>query len=100
MSSKKKAQVGQGMSGKTCFGLRPLLCAGLILMPLSAVPAAAPAQAPIRIGQTLSLTGNSAQTRLAHQIASEFFVDRLNRSGGLLGRKVEYVVLDDQSKPD
>jgi branched-chain amino acid transport system substrate-binding protein len=62
--------------------------------------AQAPSGPPIRIGQTLSLTGPFAQTGLAHQIASEIFVDRLNRSGGLLGRKVEYVVLDDQSKPD
>jgi|SRR5579862_695055 len=62
--------------------------------------AQAPAGPPIRIGQTLSLTGNFAQTGLAHQIASEIFVDRLNKSGGLLGRPVEYVVLDDQSKPD
>jgi branched-chain amino acid transport system substrate-binding protein len=85
-----------------CFGLRPLLRAGFLLAALSAVPAGAqtPAAPSIRIGQTLSLTGNFAQTGLAHQIASEIFVDRLNRSGGLLGRKVEYVVLDDQSKPD
>jgi branched-chain amino acid transport system substrate-binding protein len=64
-----------------------------------ALPAAAQ-QPPIRIGQTLSLTGPFAQTGLAHQIASQIFVDRLNASGGLLGRPVEYVVLDDQSKPD
>jgi ABC-type branched-subunit amino acid transport system substrate-binding protein len=68
----------------------------------AAGPAAAqqPSGQPIRIGQTLSLTGPFAQTGLAHQIASEIFVDRLNKSGGLLGRPVEYVVLDDQSKPD
>ena len=86
----------------SCFGLRVLFFARLLLGMASAVPAGAqtPVQPPIRIGQTLSLTGNFAQTGLAHQIASEIFVDRLNRSGGLLGRKVEYVVLDDQSKPD
>jgi branched-chain amino acid transport system substrate-binding protein len=66
----------------------------------SAAHAQAPAGKPIRIGQTLSLTGPFAQTGLAHQIASQIFVERLNKSGGLLGRPVEYVVLDDQSKPD
>ena len=78
----------------------------ILLFGLSAIAGATSDQAaaqsgtPIRIGQTLSLTGNFAQTGLAHQIASQIFVDRLNKSGGLLGRPVEYVVLDDQSKPD
>src|SRR5262249_50282758 len=77
------------------------LVASLALM-LGALPAFAetPSGQPIRIRQTLSLTGPFAQTGLAHQIASQIFVERLNRSGGLLGRPVEYVVLDDQSKPD
>jgi len=78
-------------------------CVGVVLaMAVAGEQAVAqvPAGPPIRIGQTLSLTGNFAQTGLAHQIASEIFVDRLNKSGGLLGRPVEYVVLDDQSKPD
>jgi branched-chain amino acid transport system substrate-binding protein len=63
-------------------------------------PAFAQAGAPIRIGQSLSLTGPLAQTGLVHQIVGEIFVARLNDNGGLLGRKVEYVLLDDQSKPD
>ncbi len=62
--------------------------------------AQAPSGAPIRIGQSLSLTGPLAQTGLVHQIVGEIFVARLNRTGGLLGRPVEYVLLDDQSKPE
>jgi branched-chain amino acid transport system substrate-binding protein len=58
------------------------------------------AKNPIKIGQTLSLTGPLAQTGLVHQLTSEIFVDQLNAKGGLLGRPVEYVLLDDQSKPD
>ena len=34
---------------------------------------------------------------MIHQIAGELFVDRLNASGGLLGRPVEWTVLDDES---
>ncbi len=86
------------MPTKNCAWLRPIFFACLSLV--VALPAAAQQQPPIRIGQTLSLTGPFAQTGLAHQIASEIFVERLNKSGGLLGRQVEYVVLDDQSKPD
>lgn len=55
---------------------------------------------PIRIGGTLSLTGPLAQTGAMHKIAGEVFVRQLNKSGGLLGRKVEWIVLDDQSKPE
>jgi len=64
------------------------------------VMAQAPSGTPIRIGQTLSLTGPFAQTGLIHKIVSEYYVDRLNKNGGLLGRPVEYVLYDDQSKPD
>jgi branched-chain amino acid transport system substrate-binding protein len=64
------------------------------------VMAQAPSGTPIRIGQTLSLTGPFAQTGLIHKIVSEYYVDRLNKNGGLLGRPVQYVLYDDQSKPD
>src|SRR6185503_5049460 len=53
--------------------------------------------APIVVGSTLSLTGAFAATGLIHKIAGQEFVDRLNASGGLLGRKVTWTVLDDQS---
>jgi branched-chain amino acid transport system substrate-binding protein len=86
------------------FGKRLLRCNLLLSVMLafgiSPALAQAPSGQPIRIGQTLSLTGPFAQTGLAHQIASQIFVERLNKNGGLLGRPVEYVVLDDQSKPD
>ncbi|GAA1010414.1 branched-chain amino acid ABC transporter substrate-binding protein [Acrocarpospora pleiomorpha] len=52
---------------------------------------------PIVVGSTLSLTGAFAATGQIHKIAGETFVDRLNAAGGLLGRKVEWKVVDDQS---
>jgi branched-chain amino acid transport system substrate-binding protein len=52
---------------------------------------------PIVVGSTLSLTGAFAATGVIHKIAGEEFVDRLNAAGGLLGRKIEWKVLDDQS---
>jgi branched-chain amino acid transport system substrate-binding protein len=52
---------------------------------------------PIVVGSTLSLTGAFAATGGIHKIAGEEYVDRLNANGGLLGRKVEWKVLDDQS---
>jgi branched-chain amino acid transport system substrate-binding protein len=52
---------------------------------------------PIVIGSTLPLTGAFAATGVIHQIAGEQFVDRLNANGGLLGRPVEWRLLDDES---
>lgn len=54
-------------------------------------------QEPIVVGSTLPLTGAFAATGVIHQIAGEQFVDRLNANGGLLGRPVEWRLLDDQS---
>jgi branched-chain amino acid transport system substrate-binding protein len=58
------------------------------------------AQPTIRIGSTLALTGPLAATSLVHKVVGEIYVDQLNQRGGLLGRKVEWIVKDDQSKPD
>lgn len=83
-----RRQVVAGIGGIAAFAAaRPIM-------------AQAPSGAPIRIGQTLSLTGPFAQTGLIHKIVSEYYVDRLNKNGGLLGRPVQYVLYDDQSKPD
>jgi branched-chain amino acid transport system substrate-binding protein len=67
---------------------------------LLAMPAAAQAPAPLRIGSTLALTGPLATTALTHKLAGEIYVEQLNARGGLLGRKVEWIVKDDQSKPE
>ena len=65
-----------------------------------ALPAGAQAPAPLRIGSTLALTGPLATTALTHKLVGEIYVEQLNAKGGLLGRKVEWLVKDDQSKPE
>src|SRR5881396_4387691 len=67
---------------------------------LTGTSAAAPSGPPVRIGGTLALTGPLAATALLHKIAGEIYIDELNRANGLLGRPVEWVLLDDQSKPE
>ena len=74
--------------------------AALVLLAFAATAVAAPAGPPIRIGGTLALTGPLAPTALIHKIAGEIYVEELNKANGLLGRPVEWVLLDDQSKPD
>lgn len=79
--------------------MRVLLTAFLLLT-FTAGAVAAPAGPPVRIGSTLALTGPLAPTALLHKIAGEIYVEELNKANGLLGRPVEWVLLDDQSKPD
>jgi branched-chain amino acid transport system substrate-binding protein len=72
----------------------------LVLLACVTVAVAAPSGSPIRIGGTLALTGPLAPTALLHKIAGEIYVEELNKGNGLLGRPVEWVLLDDQSKPE
>ena len=64
-----------------------------------AFDARAQSGAPIRVGGTLPLTGPLAAVGTIHKLAGETFVDDLNKRGGLIGRKLEWVLLDDQSQP-
>jgi branched-chain amino acid transport system substrate-binding protein len=57
----------------------------------------AEAQAPIKIGASLSLTGTYAKPGTYQKEGYEICADELNAKGGLLGRKVEFVMYDDQS---
>jgi branched-chain amino acid transport system substrate-binding protein len=57
------------------------------------------AQAPIKIGASLSLTGTYAQPGSYQREGYELCQDHLNAKGGILGRKVEFVFYDDQSMP-
>jgi branched-chain amino acid transport system substrate-binding protein len=68
---------------------------------LAAVLAALPAtaQAPIRIGASLSLTGTYAKLGKYQQEGYQLCAKDLNAKGGLLGRPLEVVVYDDQSMP-
>src|SRR5688500_11389482 len=64
-----------------------------------AVPVHAQAPAPIRIGASLSLTGTYAKPGGYQKEGYDICVEEVNAKGGLLGRKLEFVVYDDQSMP-
>ena len=72
----------------------------LVLFFTSPAFAASPPAGPVKIGSTLALTGGLAATAQIHKLVGEIYVEDLNRRGGLLGRKVEWIVKDDQSRPD
>jgi ABC-type branched-subunit amino acid transport system substrate-binding protein len=74
---------------------------GVVAAALFALPGLALAQgAPIRVGSTLALTGPLSATAQVHKLVGEIYVEQANKRGGWLGRQIEWVVKDDQSKAD
>lgn len=55
---------------------------------------------PIKIGFTVSLTGDFSDDGKAIQQGYQLWADNINSRGGLLGRQVQLVSLDDASSPD
>ena len=56
------------------------------------------AQEPIKIGFGMALTGGLAAGGKSVVIAAQLWAEDVNRKGGLLGRKVQLVYYDDQTK--
>ena len=72
------------------MSLRTLLATAVLAFGTFAVHAAD----PIRIGAFLSVTGPAAFLGDPEQKTLELYVDRINASGGVLGRKLELVAYD------
>src|SRR5437899_5668145 len=66
---------------------------------LAATAAVVDAQGPIRIGASMSLTGTYAKLGKNQHEGYKCWERELTAKGGVLGRKVEIVVYDDQSMP-
>ena len=72
------------------------LCIAILVSVFLVVPAGF-AQGPIKIGAILPLadiTGDQAAK------AMKIAVNEINKAGGLLGRKIELIVVDDEMKPE
>jgi branched-chain amino acid transport system substrate-binding protein len=72
-----------------------LVAAGAVVF---CAPARCNAQAPIRIGGSLSITGTYAELGKSHEHGYRVCVKQFNDRGGVLGRKVEFHFKDDQSQ--
>jgi branched-chain amino acid transport system substrate-binding protein len=86
---------------------RPLLATivwGVLLLFASAAPAAAqakgPAGEPIKIGMTGAMTGPYSEYGTGMRKAAELAIDMWDARGGVLGRPITLVVMDDQLKAD
>jgi len=73
-----------------------ILVAGLAAF---ASPIRAADAPPVKIGAVLSLTGGAATLGDPALKTLQMYVDKLNGTGGLLGRKIELVAYDDGSEP-
>jgi branched-chain amino acid transport system substrate-binding protein len=81
--------------------MKPLALVAVVIIALGVLGASlvADAQGPIRIGASLSLTGTYAKLGKNQHEGYQLCQKDLNAKGGLLGRKIEFVVYDDQSMP-
>ncbi len=59
----------------------------------------AAAQQPIKVGMSMPQTGSLGAGGKAALLALQMWVEDVNAKGGLLGRKVEFIVYDDQTNP-
>jgi branched-chain amino acid transport system substrate-binding protein len=58
------------------------------------------ANSPLKIGISLSLTGDFSDSGKAAQRGYDLWASVVNKSGGVLGRQVKLSVVDDASSPD
>jgi len=73
--------------------------AAVALLAVAAGPCPTEAQVPIKIGASLSLTGTYAKPGTYQKEGYDVCAEEVNGKGGLLGRKIEFVLYDDQSTP-
>jgi branched-chain amino acid transport system substrate-binding protein len=71
----------------------------LALAAPGAGPAPATAADPIKIGFGMALTGGLAANGKAALVAMQIWAEDMNKKGGILGRPIELVYYDDQTKP-
>ncbi len=76
-----------------CAGLRHLLHLNLLVVGL--LIGSAYAQQPIVIGQSAPLSGVLADTGKEMVLGGRIYFDYINSKGGINGRKIQHVVLDD-----
>lgn len=79
--------------------LAPLIVLGLALAGSAAFSEDGVSKTSIVVGQSVALTGPAASLGTPFAQGARLFFDRLNAGGGVNGRKVELVTLDDAGNP-
>lgn len=55
---------------------------------------------PIKIGSTIALTGVVGSHGRNVTLGSQIYFDRINAAGGIAGRKIQFITLDNQYEPE
>ena len=84
------------MKPTTLYLLSSFLACGLLLP----APAVRAASGPIKIGALFSITGPASFLGAPEEKTARMFVEKLNASGGIQGRKVELVIKDTGGSPE
>ncbi len=83
---------------RRAFGVVILVCMAVMTVTACGIaPAQTTTVGPVKIGISLSLTGDFATDGKAFQQGYQLWANSVNASGGLLGRKVTLDILDDAS---
>ncbi|OGA32188.1 MAG: ABC transporter substrate-binding protein [Betaproteobacteria bacterium RIFCSPLOWO2_12_FULL_62_13b] len=86
------------MSTQARNGFTRCLAAAAAIFAFCTVPASA--QAPIKVGAFLSITGPASFLGDPENKTLELYVEKINASGGVLGRKLQLVAYDDAGDAD
>jgi branched-chain amino acid transport system substrate-binding protein len=78
---------------------RRIFLSAAAALALAASAATSLAQGPVKIGMSMPQTGSLGAGGKAALLALQMWVEDVNKKGGLLGRKVEFIVYDDQTNP-
>ncbi|THB77502.1 MAG: ethanolamine utilization protein EutJ, partial [Desulfobacteraceae bacterium] len=70
-----------------------------LLFCLLAYPHPVNSQSPIRVAAIFSMSGEAVAISIEHLTTTRFAVDEINARGGILGRPIELIELDNESTP-
>ncbi len=79
--------------------MRKRLAIILAVVLVGAMALPAPAAEPIKIGAFFALSGPNAPIGTPTKLVAEMVVDKINKAGGINGRKIELVMGDTESDP-
>lgn len=78
--------------------LSTLLCLGaMCIMPLLSV--ATPPSGSIILGKTVGATGESGQVGVGMILGAKIYLDKINAQGGIQGKKIEMIAINDGYEP-
>ena len=78
------------------------LSKAVLILAIAVAPVGAPAtesRPPIRLGMSSALSGPAQSLGTGMKIGIESYLSRVNREGGVHGRKLEFIVMDDGYVP-